>query len=171
MMTFVPAPCRGSAPSSCACALQSSRHVRWNSPWLHFRFVKNFSRRLNSNFPSMTAGVLVLLLLLPSALGWTPFGQDVSGSDTWVKVNSSASDFEWFRERFGRSYEVNSPQFDRRLFFFQVGSGSCSANASLPPVIQRYLTSGRRALSQTMRIPQSLMWDEWMRPLTINPLV
>ncbi|XP_011609247.2 cathepsin O isoform X1 [Takifugu rubripes] len=67
----------------------------------------------------MTAGALVLLLLLPSALGWTPFGQYVSASDTWVKVNSSASDFEWFRERFGRNYEVNSPQFDRRLFFFQ----------------------------------------------------
>lgn len=119
----------------------------------------------------MTAGTLVLRLLLPSALFWTPFGQDVSGSDTWAKVNESASDFERFRERFGRNYEVNSPQFDRRLFFFQVGSGRCSARASLPLVIQRFLTSSRRTMSQTMYgFPQSSLWDGWMRPLTINSL-
>lgn len=88
----------------------------------------------------MTAGALVLLLLLPSALVWTPFAQDVSGSDTWVKVNASASDFERFRERFGRNYEVNSPQFDRRLSFFQVGSGSCSASSCNPALFDVWPT-------------------------------
>lgn len=108
----------------------------------------------------MTAGALVLLLLLPSALVWTPFVQDVSGSAIWVNVNASATDFDWFRVRFGRNYEVNSPQFDRRLFFFQVGSGRCSANASLPLVILRHLTFGRRALIQTVRIPPQVYFGK-----------
>lgn len=76
----------------------------------------------------MKAGGLFLVLLLPS-LVLTPFGQNISRND---KVNASAFDFELFRERFHRKYEVNSHQFHRRLFFFEVGGrkvrlGSCSA--------------------------------------------
>ncbi|XP_056898304.1 cathepsin O isoform X2 [Takifugu flavidus] len=107
----------------------------------------------------MTAGALVLLLLLPSALGWTPFGQDVSASDTWVKVNSSASDFEWFRERFGRNYEVNSPQFDRRLFFFQESTTRHAYLNSFSAALQ----SAKYGINQFSDLSQREFQDLYLR--------
>lgn len=69
----------------------------------------------------MKVGGLFLVVLLPSACVLAPFGQDVSRNDTWAKGNAPAADFDWFRARFHRSDQFNSPQFDRRLFFFLVG--------------------------------------------------
>lgn len=83
----------------------------------------------------MKAGGLFLAFVLPSFV-LTPFAKNFSQNETWMKVNASAFEFELFRERFYRSYEVDSHQFHRRLFFFQVGRrkvrlGSCSAHTSL----------------------------------------
>lgn len=65
----------------------------------------------------MKAGGVFLVLLLPTFV-LKPFGQNVIRND---KVNASTFDFELFRERFHRRYEVNSHQLHRRFLFFQVG--------------------------------------------------
>lgn len=81
----------------------------------------------------MKSGSVFVVLLLPFAFVLMIFGQNVSRNYAWVNVNASTFDLKLFRERFDRRYEVDSQQFDRRLFFFQVGRwkaklGNCCAN-------------------------------------------
>lgn len=63
----------------------------------------------------------IVVIAAVSTLLSTPYCQNVSRDETWAKLNDSAVDFDAFRQRFHRMYEVNSQQFDRRLLFFQVG--------------------------------------------------
>lgn len=97
----------------------------------------------------MKAVGLFLVVLLPSFV-LTPLGQNVTRNG---KVNASAFEFEVFRKDFHRRYKFNSPQFNRRLFLFQVGRrkatlGSCFANTLLclrsgvsPPLFNGHVIS------------------------------
>uniref|UniRef100_A0A3Q4ALR4 Peptidase C1A papain C-terminal domain-containing protein n=1 Tax=Mola mola TaxID=94237 RepID=A0A3Q4ALR4_MOLML len=60
----------------------------------------------------------VLIATLPALLA-TLCCQNVTRGDTWTELNGSAVEFWSFRERFHRTYGVNSQQFDQRLRSFQ----------------------------------------------------
>lgn len=63
---------------------------------------------------TVTAAVSSLVVLFPLCCC-----QHVSSDETLMKLNDSAADFDSFREKFHRNYEVNSEEFNRRRLYFQ----------------------------------------------------
>ncbi|KAM9357125.1 cathepsin O [Symphorus nematophorus] len=63
---------------------------------------------------------LVVIIATVSPLVTSLCCHNVSRDETPTKLNGgSAFDFDWFREKFHRSYEVNSEEFNRRHLLFQ----------------------------------------------------
>lgn len=72
---------------------------------------------------------------------------------TRAKLNGSAVDFDSFRERFHRTYDANSQQFDSRRLFFQVGDKSQGENTTIKSGHKRH------------RLPSGLPLETRRRPL------